>query len=61
MVDFLIETFGQITCALEAVLFISEERIVPPLASAKQIVMETFREGTVLDSGVSGVQVMVPS
>ena len=60
MVDFPIEKFGQMTGALEAVRFISKDCIVPPLASAKQIVMETFREGTVLDSGVSGVQVMVP-
>ena len=60
MVDFPIETFGQMTGAWEAVRFISEERIVPLLASAKQIVMVTSRQGTVSDSGVSGVQVMVP-
>lgn len=60
MVDFPIETFGQMTCAWEAVQFTLEERIVPLLASAKQIVMVTFREGTVSDSGVSGVEVMVP-
>lgn len=59
MVDFPIEMFGQMTGAWEAVRCILEERIAPLVASAKQIVMATSREGTVLDSGVSGVQVMV--
>lgn len=60
MVDFPIETFGQITGAWEAARFILEERIVPLLASDKQIVMVTFRDGTELDSGVSGIMVMAP-
>ena len=60
MVDFPIETFGQITGVLEAVRCILEERIVPPQASVKLIAMAISRIGTVLDSGVSGKVVMVP-
>lgn len=60
MADLPIVTFGQMISVWEAVRFILEDGIVPRLASAKQIVMETSREGIVLVSGVSGVLGMVP-
>ena len=51
--------FGLMIDVLEAAECILEDGIAPLQASTMHIVVATFREAATLDSGVSGIVVMV--
>ena len=59
MESLVIVTFGLMISVLEAAQCIMEVRTVPLLASVKHTAVATFREAAALDSGVSGIGVMV--
>ena len=58
MVNLVTVTFGQTIDVLEAVQFITEDRIALHKASVRHNVVAIFRAATTLVSGVSGIMVM---